>query len=84
MSHRLGEKALACLRMAAMSTADARRTTLYLEACNRWSQKAVDTMFQSLADRGYIYCGVTARSGWLIDKGVAALAEADAANGEVK
>jgi hypothetical protein len=78
----LGAKALACLRVAEARHAkgdlphvrqhDAR--VLYDAACARWSEKAVCRKFEELVKRRYLECGVSARTGWLTDKGRAALA----------
>ena len=70
---RLGEKAIACLNMAALPATDDTRKTLYREACARWSAKAVHLKPEELADRGYLDYGVSARTAWLTDKGRAAL-----------
>lgn len=73
MTSNLGEKSLACLRMARFSFASQERQALYLAACERFSQKAVDKKFEDLVDAGYMECGVTARSGWLTEKGRGAI-----------
>lgn len=70
----LGEKARACLRMAALDPLDDARWALYREASARWSEKAVCRKFEELADRGYLEFGVSARTAWLTAKGRAALA----------
>jgi hypothetical protein len=69
---KFGDKAHTVLRIAAMEIG-ADRCKAYEEACRRFSQKAVDTMFKSLESRGYIESGVSARTGWLTAKGKAAL-----------
>ena len=79
MSTSFGEKALACLRIAELRSASHDAATweearaLYEAACQRWSQKAVDRMFESLAERNYVEYGVSARTGWLTAKGREAL-----------
>jgi hypothetical protein len=75
----LGEKALACLRIsdALHRGGHARWLAAYNAACARWSAKAVDKKFQGLVDLGYLECGVSARTGWLTDKGRAVLAQDD-------
>lgn len=69
----LGEKAMLCLRIAAARGADgdwtAERDTLYREACERFSEKAVCTKFEQLAAKDYIEYGVSARTGWPTEKG---------------
>lgn len=69
----LGEKAIACLRMAALKAGSPERQRLYDEACARWSEKAVIRKFEELVKRRYMECGVSARTGWLEPKGRAAL-----------
>lgn len=68
----LGEKAVACLRIAALRHGERNfpaAELAYREACDKWSQKAVDAKFQQLVDKGYLECGVSARTGWLTEKG---------------
>jgi hypothetical protein len=65
--NQLGEKALDCLRVAAIEGEE--RWTAYAEICERYSEKAVDATYESLCKRGYMECGVSARTGWLTDKG---------------
>jgi hypothetical protein len=78
----LGEKAVACLRMAEAlhdrtitnwEDRDAKWDELYAQACDRYSEKAVITKFEELDRRRYIDSGVSSRTGWLTDKGKAAL-----------
>jgi len=74
---RLGEKAIACLRMAALSATSGERWRLYSEACERFSEKAVCAKFEDLDRKGYIDFGVSPRRGWLTDKGWSALKEVE-------
>lgn len=74
--YNLGEKAIACLAMAALRATDQERERLYAEACARWSEKAVCAKFAELVSRGYMECGVSARTGWLEPKGRDALRRA--------
>jgi hypothetical protein len=70
----LGPKAVVCLAIAALPKRDHdewRRA--YDAACERYSEKAVLRMFDSLAARDYIEYGVSARTGWLTEKGRAAM-----------
>lgn len=60
-------------RLADDAFRKANRDALYDEACARWSEKAVCRKFEELADRGYIEYGVSARTGWLTEKGQAAM-----------
>ncbi len=73
MSEPLGEKAMACLKMARISFGSAEYNALYQTACDKYSEKAVLVKFEQLATDGYIEYGVTARSGWLTEKGKAIL-----------
>jgi hypothetical protein len=68
-----GERALVCMRIAALSSGDAERWRLYEKACARYSEKAINAKFEELISRGYMECGVSARTAWLTDKGLAAL-----------
>lgn len=72
-THELAEKALAVLDIASMSPASVERRDAYRDACAVWSEKAVCAKFDELARRGYIEYGVSARTGWLTDKGKEAL-----------
>jgi hypothetical protein len=65
----MGHKTMACLTMAALSPMDERRWTIYREASEAWSEKAVQRKFEELTRRGYIEYGVSERTGWLTDKG---------------
>lgn len=69
----LGHKALTCLDLA-------RRTHDYKgfpeawdAACELYHPKQIELMCQRLVDRGYMECGVSARTGWLTQKGRDAL-----------
>lgn len=85
MTHRLGEKSVACLeyieRMRERRDhgdpllAHAEWREDYDRLCERFGEKVVLTKLDSLADRGFIDYGVSARMGWLTEKGEAALAE---------
>jgi hypothetical protein len=61
------EVTLECLNVARLRGAD--RLEAYNILCKRYSAKAVDAMYQSLVHRGYMECGVSARTGWLTGKG---------------
>lgn len=73
----LQAKALACLEMAEeLHRRDRPHREsfeaygrLYQAATERWSQKAVLSKFEELVSRGYLDCGVSARTGWLTQKG---------------
>ena len=69
-----GEKAMACLRLAALDKMSGAWRASYDEAVTRFSEKALLRTFEKLVARGYIECGVSARTGWLTDKGKSALA----------
>ena len=71
----LGEKALACLRIAEVHSTDPAWDDRYDLACRQYSEKAVIRKMEELCDRGYIECGVSVRTGWLTDKGAQALCE---------
>jgi hypothetical protein len=73
----LGKKAIACLQMAALRPDEPERRRLYEAACSRWSEKAVCAKFEELISKGYIGCGISARSGWLTARGRSALNEAN-------
>jgi hypothetical protein len=79
MSDRLGQKALDCLRLAAdhQDLSYAEWQARYDELCKQYSAKAVDAMYESLSSHGYIEYGVSARMGWLTDKGRATVASAE-------
>lgn len=68
----LQPKALDCLRIAA-TPCGAARDDLFARAGARWSDKAVWRKLEELYDRGYIECGTSVFSGWLTEKGRAAL-----------
>jgi hypothetical protein len=77
-----GKKTIGCLRLAAMH--DEPHTYVdweqrYQALCFVYSEKAVLKKMEDLANRDYIDYGVSARTGWLTDKGRAALAEHKAA-----
>lgn len=73
---RFGLKTIMCLRIAQARHDDrdeATATAIYERACAEFSEKAILRKFQELVDRDYMECGVTARSGWLTEKGRRAL-----------
>lgn len=70
----MGPKAIACLRIAALDKMSNEWTTAYQAACAEFSEKAVISKFEQLAGDYYIEYGVSARTGWLTDKGREALA----------
>lgn len=69
----LGRKAIAILQFAALPNCSDERRVAYQAACAEFSEKAVCVKCQELVDRGYMECGVSARTGWLTEKGRAAL-----------
>lgn len=70
----MGEKTLDCLWLAAIPKPSmAAWDAWYQRICAKWSGKAVHAKMESLVARGYIECGVSARTGWLTDKGWQAL-----------
>jgi hypothetical protein len=76
MTVTLSEKAIACLLIAETHKAgnyDSVWNECYRIACQRFSEKAVNLKMLELARRGYIDYGVSARTGWLTEKGKAAL-----------
>lgn len=71
----IGDKALVCLGLASIRPFGSKAWLVaYADACLRFSEKAINVKFEELVARGYIECGVTARSGWLTEKGIQALA----------
>lgn len=79
MSHLLAEKALDCLLFIAARTdeeAFSEWAERYDVLVDKWGEKRVMRQFESLADRGYIDYGVSARMGWLTDKGKQKVMEA--------
>jgi hypothetical protein len=81
MGPRFGPKALAILRCAeARSNGDFDLARdLFRDANARFTEKAVAVKAEELVSRGYMECGVSARTGWLTEKGRAALASSVAA-----
>ncbi len=67
-----GPKGLAVLELASMQGDDDRRWKKHQEACDLFGEAVVIAKFEALAARGYIDYGVSARTGWLTDKGQAA------------
>lgn len=65
----LGEKALTALRLAALPPTSPERQSGYDAACAQYSEKAMLRVFESLVRRGYMECGVSARTGWLTSMG---------------
>ncbi len=74
MQANFGPKMIACLQIAAIKSQDDQRWALYDQACQQFGERAILAKFDALTDRGYIDCGVSARTGWLTDKGKQALA----------
>lgn len=72
---KLGGKSLACLMIAHLRHSGHQKAAdaLYHEACEKWSEKAIIRKFEELDAKGYIESGVSSRTGWLTDKGKAAL-----------
>lgn len=75
--HNLQPKALNCLLLASMTPGSEERDALYELICGWYSERAVCAKMEELVRRGYLECGVSARTGWLTEKGKAALLEAD-------
>lgn len=73
MSEQMGPKAITCLKIATHEFGSAERVRLFNEAASTYSQKAVLKKFEDLVEAGYVECGVSARSGWITDKGRQAL-----------
>ena len=70
----LGQKAIDCLKLAELHGRwDWEWDEHYMAICERYSEKAVTVKMVELANRGYIEYGVSARTGWLTEKGKAAL-----------
>lgn len=73
----MGAKSLDLLRLAAMpreTNEEFQAWKLRLsELETQYSAKAVDRKMEELTDRGYTEYGVSARTGWLTDKGRQAL-----------
>ena len=65
----MGSKSLDVLRVASLPNLSLERTVAYKAACERWSEKAVVAKFEELTRRGLITYGVSARTGWLTEKG---------------
>jgi hypothetical protein len=42
-----------------------------------WHPKQANAILEKVIDRGYVECGVSARTGWLTDKGKALLRSLD-------
>jgi hypothetical protein len=78
MSHALSEKGFDCLLFIGGNRRDreysdfARR---YEALCDKWGEKVVYRMLESLDRRGYIDYGVAPPFGWLTYKGVMKLIE---------
>ncbi len=47
--------------------------SLYADACARFGEQAVVTTFEELVHAGYLQCRVSARPGWLTERGLEAL-----------
>ena len=75
MKSQLGQKSIACLLIAGIPPRNRAGwwDRLYAEACEQYSEKATCATFERLSRKGYIDYGVSARTGWLTDKGRAAL-----------
>lgn len=70
----LSQKSIDCLRIAeAYDQPETIWNIAYVTACQLYTEKVVLTKMEKLADRGYIEYGVSARTGWLTDKGRSAL-----------
>lgn len=72
---KLGQKAIDCLKLAAISppSSDERWST-YNALCEKYTPKVVDRKLTELSRRGYIEYGVSVRTGWLTVNGQKALA----------
>lgn len=75
----LNQKAIDCLEMSESlhirPAGSQSWQVLYAAACGKYSEKAVCAKFNELCGRDYMDCGVSARTGWLTDKGKLALSE---------
>lgn len=69
----LGHKALTCLDLARRTHDYNGFSEAWDAACEIYHPKQLIKMSQSLVDRGYMECGVSARTGWLTPKGRDAL-----------
>lgn len=72
----MGPKAVACLKIANAPRRDEEWRELYLEAVAEFGEKVILKKFDDLDAKGYIESGVTSRTGWLTEKGWAALSQA--------
>lgn len=73
----LSQKSINLLRIASLRGGDGNNwdawRSAYEEACRKYSEKAVLHKFEELERRQYLDCGVSARTGWLTEKGRSAL-----------
>lgn len=69
---KLSQKTIDCLLIA--DKTDSTWSEKYNIACDKYSEKAVYRKMEKLAGRGYIEYGVSARTGWLTEKGREVLA----------
>lgn len=77
MYFNLGQKSLDCLKLAELREIYDWKawTKAYNSLCTKYSEKAVIKKMEQLANKGYINYGITARTGWLTDKGREVLRE---------
>jgi hypothetical protein len=72
MNHNLSDKSLICLLIADAHGSD-QWNERYHRACEKFGEKVVNKKMDDLCRRGYIECGVSSVTGWLTEKGRAAL-----------
>lgn len=68
-----GDKRLDCLTLASLSVGGQYWRDYYETLCRQYSEKAVCARMERLERDRYIDCGVSARTGWLTEKGCEAL-----------
>lgn len=69
----MGPKSIGCLTLCALPILSEARKTLEARLNAKFSEKAIYRRLEILDRRGYIDYGVSARTGWLTDKGKVAL-----------
>lgn len=68
-----GDKRLDCLTLASLSVGGKIWQDYYAALCCEYSEKAVCARMERLERGRYLDCGVSARTGWLTEKGCEAL-----------
>jgi hypothetical protein len=76
-----GQKTIDLLRMLALPMGKG-LWAVYEALCEKYGFKPVERKLEELDRRDYLEYGVTARSGWLTEKGKATLVAIDAKHGE--